>query len=202
MGFMTKPEFDQLQVLDKYWKGRWGYFNEVINVLKNEKFDSVLELGPYKRPIVDDCDVMDFNPLSRAGFATKNASDLNKIEEFPKIKYLHDAKKCPWPIPDKKYDLFIALQVLEHLGVKQKDVFKEIMRVSNMAILSFPLNWRCFGDCHHLITEKKIRDWTLHIRPTKKIIVPMYTIKHRIRYFIENMKFPPSRIIYFFKFYR
>ena len=71
-----------------------------------------------------------------------------------------------------------------------------------MAILSFPLNWRCFGDCHHLITEKKIRDWTLHIRPTKKIIVPMYTIKHRIRYFIENMKFPPSRIIYFFKFYR
>jgi len=45
------------------------------------------------------------------------------------------------------------------------------MRVTKMAILSFPLNWNHPGDCHHGITEERISEWTLHVEPVKKVRV-------------------------------
>lgn len=67
---------------------------------------------------------------------------------LPNIRYLHDATITPCPIEDKAYDLLIALQVWEHLEGKQQDVFKEVMRVSKMAILSFPYKWKTSCPIH------------------------------------------------------
>lgn len=163
---ITFEEFKEFEKQDPYYKGRWVYFKKVINIINKLSISSVLELGPYKRPIIHNSDVMDLN------------------DSFYNLTYHHNAGQVPWPIEDSKYDLFIALQVWEHLNGCQAEAFKEVMRISKMAILSFPLNWNCPGDFHHGITEKQIAEWTLHVKPVKKI----------------KVKTGKTRIIYFYKF--
>ena len=74
-------------------------------------------------------------------------------------------EKKPWPINDKQYDLFIALQVWEHLGNKQSRAFREAIRISKAVILSFPYKWNCPKNNanypeHHEVDEELIGDWT------------------------------------------
>ena len=146
---MTEPEFRELEREDKYWKGRWDYFKEAIDIaesgIEDGSVNSVLEVGPYKRPLVRGSDVMDKNP------------------HCPDAKHRWDATETPWPIGDNEYDLFIALQVWEHLGDKQKEAFGEVMRTSKKAVLSFPYNWNLPGNCHDGITDEKIAEWTSRI---------------------------------------
>lgn len=172
METLTYAEFKAFEKNDSYYKGRWPYFNEVIRIINKECPKSVLELGPYKNPIVKGSDVMDVNPY------------------FPHVTYSHNAAEIPWPIEDSQYDLFIALQVWEHLNGKQSAAFKEVMRISKMAILSFPLNWFFPGDCHNRITEDTISEWTQHAIPFKKI-----KVTQKLFFFLDI-----SKIIYFFKF--
>lgn len=165
---LTFAEFKKMKeryplYLGSYYKDRWSYIKEVIAIIKRERPKKVLELGAYAVPIVKGSDTMD------------------KEIAHPKLTYHHDATKFPWPIKEAGYDLFIALQVWEHLEDKQKEAFKEVMRVSKAAILSFPYKWDIPGDCHHGIDDEKIAEWTLHVEPEEKITVA-------------------DRIIYFFRF--
>lgn len=163
--YITVDDYIDLVIKNPYWKHRWAYLTEAVTLAKQcslKDSNEVLELGAYQAPIVVNADLMDLSDKGNP-------------------KYHQDATKVPWEIPDKKYTLFIALQVWEHLGDKQKEVFVEVMRVAKYAILSFPLNWNCPGDCHHGITEEVISEWTLFMEPIKKVKVG-------------------SRIIYFFKF--
>ena len=41
-----------------------------------------------------------------------------------------------------KYDLFVALQVFEHLRDRQREAFREVRRVARHAIISLPIGWR------------------------------------------------------------
>ncbi|MGB2600060.1 MAG: hypothetical protein WBD04_08035 [Candidatus Omnitrophota bacterium] len=148
---VTFTEFQKIRKEDRYYDGRWGYFKKAISIAKKESPAKVLELGPRRLPIIRGSDIMD---------------NLAHGEE---LTYVHDAKITPWPVKDASYDMFIGLQVWEHLGDKQARAFKEVMRISKSAILSFP--YKCYspGDCHHDIDEKKIAEWTLHIMPEKII---------------------------------
>jgi len=154
LGIITEREYETLGEEDPYYKkSRWEYLSEVTRILIEEApFGRILELGAYKRPVIKGSDTMDV-------FRSTN------------LTYFHDATKVPWPIKDSTYDLFIALQVWEHLGNRQKEAFGEVIRVANRAVMSFPLNWNCPGNCHHGITEEKIAEWTHHIEPLKKIKV-------------------------------
>lgn len=184
---MTFEDYQELLKgsMSKYYEGRWEYFDKVIELIKNENMESVLEIGPAQHPIVKDCDVMikpedDMWGRPKKGFAKQ---------------YLHDATEKPWPIKDKQYDLVLGLQVWEHLDNKQSRSFRELMRTSKMAILSFPYIWNCPKDnanypAHHLIDEELIGDWTLNVGPEKIIKIP--------RTGPEVSKGP--RIIYFWKF--
>lgn len=169
-----------------YYEGRWAYFSEVIGVIKeNKHIQKVLELGPSVQTVVKNCDIM-----------VKPDKDVwGRPEKYVAKQYEHDATVTPWPIEDKEYDLFIALQVWEHLGGKQRDAFKEVMRTSKMAILSFPYMWDCPKDNanypeHHMIDEKIIGDWTLNVEPVKVIKIPRTG---------DRVSKGP-RIIYFWKF--
>ncbi len=155
---MTRAELTKLQAqypfyVGTYYKDRWDYISEVIKIIKRESPQSVLELGPSRLPIVKGSDTMDRALL------------------YPHLKYRHDATQVPWPIQDASYDLFIALQVWEHLRDKQPQAFREVMRVSRMAILSFPYRWHCRGDFHHGIDDQQIAEWTLHVEPKETIKV-------------------------------
>ena len=152
---------------ESYYRGRWEYYKEVIALIENHKFESFLELGPGYMPIVKNSDVI-LNPLDDQ-FGKPN-------EVYGKI-YTFDATQKPWPILDKSYDLFIALQVWEHLDNKQPRAFREVMRISNAAILSFPYKWdggeeKPSHRAHRDIDLNLIHDWTLGIAPLKTIEIP------------------------------
>lgn len=170
----------------KYYQGRWAYFSEVVEIIKGQKdINRVLELGPSFMPVVKDCNIMLKPEIDNWGRPITKASS----------EYLHDATEIPWPVNDKEYDLFIALQVWEHLADKKKEAFKEVMRISRSAILSFPYMWDCPVDNanypeHHMIDEGIIAEWTLDVKPVKAVRIPRTG---------EQVSKGP-RIIYFWRF--
>jgi hypothetical protein len=88
-------------------------------------------------------------------------------------RWVHDATVTPWPVPGRSYDLFVALQVWEHLRDSQVDAFREAGRVATWGLLSFPLEWNLKNadDCHHGITMAKIREWTEGRKPVASVVV-------------------------------
>jgi len=160
---ITHTEFIRFEESDRYYRGRWSYLGKVTDMINKIAPHSALEIGAHRFSVVHGSDIMDIS----------NA--------LPNIAYRHDATQTPWPVKDKAYDLFLALQVWEHLGDKQSEAFAEVMRVSRAAILSFPYKWDKPGNCHHNIDEHTIERWTLGVAPRR----------------VEMAK---GRIIYFFNF--
>ncbi|MDP8262340.1 MAG: hypothetical protein P9M13_03450 [Candidatus Ancaeobacter aquaticus] len=134
-----------------YYKGRWRYIKYVLGIISEVNPESVLELGPHHIPLVKGSDTM-------------NIDDCHI-----KPTFMHDARITPWPVEDNAYDMFIALQVWEHLGDKQAEAFQEVMRIARSAILSFPYKRCCPRNCHHNVDEKIISKWTCHKKPEKII---------------------------------
>lgn len=162
---VTFEEFNKVAKEDPYYNGRWGYYEKAIEILKFVKFSTALELGPNKIPLIVGSETIDIS------------SEVNPT-------YLHDAHKIPWPV-NKKYDIFVGLQVLEHLKVKQA-VFLEIMRISDSAIISLPYEWENSYPSHNDIDMEAIRSWTLQIQPHVLII--------------DRASSDRSRIILFYRF--
>ncbi len=184
---MTYDDYEKLLEgpRGKYYIGRWEYFKEVIKVIQNENFSSAIELGPALSPIVKNSDVI-INPLE---------DQFGKPDKTRGKVFTFDATTKPWPINEKKYDLLIALQVWEHLDNKQSRAFREVMRISKTAVLSFPYNWEGGEEkpshrAHRSIDKELIEDWTLGIKPEKIIEIP--------RTGPEFDKGP--RLIYFWRF--
>lgn len=122
MDTITPEDFQNLLQgdLGKYYIGRWEYYKVVIDLVNRLQPAAVLELGPGQHTIVKHCDIM---------VKPDNDSWGRPINAVGQV-YLHDATEKPWPVADKQYDLFIALQVWEHLSNKQSRAFREVMRVS------------------------------------------------------------------------
>ena len=164
---MTRQDFERLVAgtYADYYAGRWAYYKEVADIIKNERPDASVELGPGYIPIVKNGDVI-LNPLD---------DQFGKPGETPNRVHIFDATTKHWPIADKTYDIFIALQVWEHLDGKQTRAFREVMRIAKKAVLSFPYNWdggvidKPSHRAHRDIDMELIRDWTLNIEP--KLII-------------------------------
>jgi hypothetical protein len=160
---------------------------KVIDRIDASNVTSALELGPGPIPVMQDSHLM-LNP--------KDDVPGRPLDRAP-TQYVHDATQFPWPIADKKYDLFVALQVWEHLGDQQAQAFQEVMRVAGMAILSFPLLWDCPEESHnypehHMITDDRIAEWSLGLKPERVERVP--------RFDLTIGKENGWRAVYFWKF--
>jgi hypothetical protein len=171
---ISYQDFLEVEQIDPYFKGRWTYFSIVADLVQKIQPESVLELGPYRLPLVKGSDTMDI------------------VKVLKNLTYLHDATKVPWPIADKKYDLFIACEVWEHLGDKQKEAFQEAMRISRRAIMSFPYKWKYPKESkdvealqHRDIDEAKIAEWTLHQKPSQ---ISLSSDKRYVVYYFEFNK--------------
>jgi len=163
LDLMTYEDYENLVngPYSPYYLGRWAYYKEVIEIIKAEKISKSLELGPGYMPIVKNGDII-LNPLE---------DQYGTPAERPSNVRVFDATIKNWPIEDKTYDLFIALQVWEHLDGKQTRAFREVMRIAKKAIFSFPYQWdggiidRPSHRAHRDIDMELIRDWTLGIEP-------------------------------------
>ena len=166
---MTKDDYELLlrSSHGQYYAGRWEYFDKVINIVKDLGVNRVIELGPGLMPIVKNGDVM----------LSPEDDQFGKPEKIQGRVIIHDGTIKPWPIEDKTYDIRIGLQVLEHLDNKQCRAFREIMRISERAILSFPYLWTGGKEkpshrAHSHIDKELIADWTLNVRPKDVIEIP------------------------------
>ena len=146
---VTEADFERARgEFDYYDPCRWEYYRLALQFVKDPV--SVLELGPHRLPLFPDGDTIDNN---------KGLSPT----------YCHDAGVTPWPV-DKHYDLFIGLQVWEHLGKSQSAAFAEVMRIADRAVLSFPYKWNCPGNRHHAIDDEVIAIWTQGVAWKDRIV--------------------------------
>lgn len=125
-----------LTLNDDYWlnsmEERWQYIAPVINEIKLMNSDAMirtaLEIGTNKISLLSFSDCLD---RSEKYIDPDNTN--NRV-------FIKDARLTPWSmISDKYYDIFVALQVLEHLGPNQLNVFREIKRVSKNAFSRCPI---------------------------------------------------------------
>jgi hypothetical protein len=164
---------DYLSAVDKdpaYYNGRWPLYEAAAKLAGEIKPESCLELGAGRLTIINGADVMDSSEKTKWGAP----------DNFRGKTIIHNAEISPWPISDKQYDLFIALQVFEHLHENQRKAFEEAKRISKNIIVSLPYKWdipknKLMYPSHHMIDEKTVAKWTEGIFPScesKVIIVP------------------------------
>jgi hypothetical protein len=156
---LNELEFDDLAREFPYYSGRWDYMSvalaQAARLIRRHHLHNALELGAPVRSIIVGADVMDY---------------IARPELDPDVSItLHDATITPWPMPDKAYGLFVALQVFEHLGDRQPEAFLEVRRIARHAIISLPIDWVMDnpGNLHHGITNERVLSWFAPIVPTR-----------------------------------
>ena len=167
MQFLTQEDISEIRKTseynNRYYRNRWEYLKELIEQIKGmDGIVRTLEMGPFRSPLVVGGDIIDITDSNLKFYPF----EIGKL-----IK--HDCSVTPYPIADKTYDLVIASQVLEHLGIygEQIDVFNELKRISRKAIISLPYKWFAPKERdHHMIDERMINIWTNNFEPSFKQI--------------------------------
>jgi hypothetical protein len=151
----------------RYLKRRWPYYREAIALAERLGPRRVLEIGCRHTPLFPGSDRLD------------NAAEFNPT-------FLHDATVVPWPVPDRSYDLVIALQVWEHLGDRQREAFSELPRISRYAILSLPFKWRRKNNPSHSgIDDSVVKRWTGGLAPLETVQLPLVGRRRRKIYLFD-----------------
>lgn len=176
MSYLTTATFNAAvaRLNSKYWneggRYRWLYMSYVIDQLKRLKIrqSRLCEAGASGMPLSSESYRMDYPQHDL------NCIPYRTIENIP-LSPIYRGKfmEKHTVISDKYFDCFIALQVWEHLD-KQAEAFREVMRISKYAILSFPYKWpRGKGhDKRHVgIDDRIISRWTCGVRPIDKKLI-------------------------------
>jgi hypothetical protein len=175
---MTKPEFEAMVAKFPYYRNRWGYMSAALGqattLIGRHGLRTALELGAPVRPIIVGADVMDKK-------ARPELDPTVSIRVF-------DATQVPWPVDDKSYDLFMALQVFEHLTDRQREAFLEVRRIARHAIISLPIDWVMEDprNCHHQISNERVLSWFAPIVPTR-IVQGTGGHRRRLIYVFEDL---------------
>jgi hypothetical protein len=175
---ITAAEFDDLVSRDPYYRDRRRYFGAAAwvahDLIQRHELTSAIELGPNVSPLIVGADLMDrvARPELEAGGHL----------------LVHDATETPWPITDGRYDLFVALQVFEHLGSAQPAAFAEVRRIARHAIISLPIDWEMDDprNAHHGISHERVLSWFAPTEPTR-VIVGNPGYRQRLIYVFENL---------------
>jgi hypothetical protein len=156
---LTRAEFVELRERSPYYRGRALYLataaREADRLISRHRLRTALELGPHLRPLIRGADIMD-----RMAYPD--------VEGAARL-ILHDATVSPWPVADDAYDLFVALQVFEHLGSSQRAVFEEVRRVARHAVISLPIDWVTADPTnpHHQLSKERALSWFEPAVPTR-----------------------------------
>jgi hypothetical protein len=158
--------YEEFQILSqknaKYYAGRWKLFEAAGRLIGEIAPRSCLELGAGFFTVAHGADVMDLQEKMYYGLPDGEGRNI----------HIHNAEDVPWDfIPDKRYDLFVALQVFEHLKRdKVGGAFAEAKRVARNVIISLPHKWDVPSNMlmypsHHMIDVATVASWTDGILP-------------------------------------
>jgi hypothetical protein len=159
---INQSEYAAMAAEYPYYKNRWSYQSMAgalaEDLIIRRDLQTALELGPHLRPLIVGADAM----------VLHEQSDLR--HEGRVIE--HDATVAPWPVADKSYDLFVALQVFEHLVGRQDEAFAEVRRAARNAIISLPIDWKMKdpNNCHNMISEERAMSWFAPVVPTRIVL--------------------------------
>ncbi len=177
---LTKAEFEAVARRHPYYRARGRYLSVAAalagDLIAARGLASALELGPNLQPLIVGADVMDIRAQP-------------ELQLPPPARFLlHDATQPPWPIADKQYDLFVALQVFEHLREDQNAAFVEVCRVARHAVISVPIDWEMDDprNCHHRISQERALSWFRPFSPTR-VEVGNPGPRKRLIYVFENL---------------
>ena len=180
---LRRHEIVALGQREPYYKPRRVYMSAAGaaagELIARRDLHTALELGPHLRPLIVGADVMD----------VVHNDDL----DAEGVRVLHDATQIPWPFADKTYDLFVGLQVFEHLGQHQADAFREVRRVARHAILSLPIDWEMAdpANCHHGLTHERVLEWFAPVVPTR-VAIGNPGHRKRLIYVFEDLPGPSA----------
>jgi len=180
---LRQSELVDLGVAEPYYKPRRVYMSAAgriaADLIDRKGLRTALELGPHLRPLIVGADVMDVV--------------RNDHLQAEGRRIVHDATQPPWPVADKAYDLFVALQVFEHLGTRQAAAFGEVRRVARNAILSLPIDWVMAdpANCHHQVTHERVLSWFAPVNPTR-VVVGNPGHRKRLIYVFEDLPAPDA----------
>ncbi len=180
---LHKTEFDRMARQVAYYRSRWNYTSVACSLagelIERDALRSALELGPHLRSIIVGADVMD----------RRRQPQL----ESEGTVIVHDARVTPWPVADKTYDLFVGLQVFEHLGDAQPAAFREVRRIARHAIISLPIDWDLDDptDLHHRIPEARVLSWFAPVVPDR-VVPGSPEPRKRLVYVFENLEPEPD----------
>lgn len=152
----------------RHWKsaeGRWSYHEAAVQIAREiapASPDRVLELGTMGVSIVEGSHTMDYaEKWNHRGFNPT---------------FLHDARRMPWPVADKAYDLFIALRVFHHLLPVQEACFHEALRIARHVVIVVPAAYHVeqLKETSQGITEAQFTAWNGGRAPGRVIAFPTW----------------------------
>jgi hypothetical protein len=174
-------EIAHLVATDPWYRHRGGYMSVACGVageiIEGRQLRTALELGPHLQSMIVGSDTMELfaHPLLQANGK----------------RIVHDATSVPWPVGDREYGLFMALQVFEHLGTSQPKAFLEVRRVAQNAIISLPIDWEMAdpANCHHRLSHERVLSWFAPVVPTR-VVVGNPGSRKRLVYIFEDLPGP------------
>lgn len=135
-----------------YWQKRRHlvYYRKVVRLAKNyaPQAKSILDVGSFHTPY-----------LRRFGWIREKVSLDVKPGNLKGIRVVQ-TDFLQWK-PDKKYDVVLCLQVLEHLENPSRFAQK-LLRCGRLVIISVPYRWTSntyYRHIHDPIDEAKLQNW-------------------------------------------
>lgn len=138
-------------------------------MLSEMTFSFIIDIGCRKSPILENIDSSVY----------KSMLDILPIKPLPNINNI-TADFYTWK-PDRKYDVAVCLQVLEHLD-RPKDFVQKLFCIADTIIISVPYKWQ--KGRYHIqdpVDEEKVLSWTDR-EPDEKYIIKDNTYRLFCRY--------------------
>lgn len=142
---------------------RWEYHRSAIDFVRlcrPRAGSEVLEMRAAGVSIVHGSDTFDL--------AGRNGQSGEEPEAA------HDAREVPWPVEDKRYQVFVALRVFHQLAPRQRECFLEARRVADNIVMVVPDHEDLIEGSAPAagVSEAQFIEWNDGVGPTVSVRLP------------------------------
>jgi trans-aconitate methyltransferase len=138
-------------IADAYYESRksMNYYRMVLALIQSLNYRTVVDVGSRRSPVLEQL------PASKE----RVTLDRLAVRSPPGIRHIV-ADFTTW-VPDKRYDLVLCLQVLEHLD-EPAAFLQKLFATGEDVIVSVPYRWKKGACKYHLqdpVTLSKVVGW-------------------------------------------